>query len=101
MPNNITDEAIGLLNILQAAAPDRAADLIQYRIQVPESDALDDFICQKGREGKCFLSTIGLINTILAKAGQPKVAAIVEDGGRVVGFTKMPDIVPAAPKPTT
>lgn len=101
MPENlsITDHALQLLNTLQSQDPTACADLITHKVQVPEAIAdHDDFICQTVRGGKTNLSVLGLVNSLLVKAGQQKLAAIVDDDGTVIGFTKrIVEAKPAAP----
>lgn len=91
MPENlsITDHALQLLNTLQSQDPSACGTLVTHKVQVPEAIANhEDFICQTVRGGKTNLTVLGLVNSLLVKTGNPKVAAIVDDDGTVIGFTK-------------
>lgn len=86
---SITEVALQLLNQLQESDPTACADLVSHK--TPVADAIadhKDFICQQVRGGKVNLSVLGLINSVLVKSGEPKLAAIIDDDGTVVGFTK-------------
>lgn len=86
---NITDAALQLLNNLQAADPTACAELITHKVQVPDVIADHaDFICQTARGGKTHMSALGLLNSVLVKSGNAKIAAIVDDDSTVIGFTK-------------
>ena len=85
----MTDHALQLLNDLQQGDPTACAELVSHRVAAPESIATrKDFLCQTARGGKAMLSVLGLINSLLLKNGNSKVAAIVDDDGTVIGFTK-------------
>ena len=102
---SITDTTLELLNRLQTAEPQACADLVTHKVQVPNVIAdSDDFICQTARGDKFNLSVLGLINTILTRVGDQKLAAIVDDDGTVIGFTKRfveKSTPPAPPAPAT
>lgn len=93
------DIALELLNRLQAADPQQCAALVTHKVPVPKIIAdSDDFICQTARGDKFNLSVLGLLNSVLSRDGEFKIAAIIEDDGTVVGFTKRA-IAPAPPAP--
>lgn len=108
MPEKLstTDIALELLNRLQAADPQACATLVSHKVQVPAVIAdSDDFICQTARGEKFNLSVLGLINSVLVRGGDQKLAAIIDDDGTVIGFTKRftekvtPPAPPAPPAP--
>ena len=94
----LTDVVLDLLNQLHKADPSACGALVTTKIPVPDTLS-DDFICQTARGGKAQLSVLGLLNSILVKSGNAKVATIVDDGQQVVGFTKnfTPVTAPAQP----
>ena len=97
---SLTDYALQLLNTLQLHDPEACASLMSHKVQVSEAIASHpDFVCQTARGGKVQLGMLGMINGLLTKSGNPKVAVIVDDDGAVIGFTKRLIEKPVSPAP--
>lgn len=97
----LTDQVLGLLNALHASDPVATSDLVTHKVAVSDTIADGpDFICQSARGGKAYLSVLGLLNSILVKNGSAKLASIVDDNQKVVGFTKHFTPVKEAPAQT-
>lgn len=99
----VTETALQLLNTLQQQDPEACADLMAHRTPVvPAIGDHPDFICHTARGGKVQLGFLGLINSLLVKLNEPKLAAVIDDDGVVIGFTQRNDEkvqakAPAAP----
>lgn len=85
--NTLTKTVLQLMQRLQNSDAAACAELMAVKIPVV-GELGDDFICQTARGGKLNLTVLGLLNSVLLKAGQDRVAAVIDDDNQVIGFTE-------------
>jgi hypothetical protein len=85
VPVTVTSTAVDTLNAFLKSAPEACAKLLDQRIEVPSGITDKVFVSEAGAKPK--VGFLGILNSILHQAGQPRVASMHGAADELVGFT--------------
>lgn len=79
---------VEMLNLLYAADPLAAADLVNHRVACNDAFLGSDvpFVCSQSRDGVITMGLVGFVNA-MAKPGTGRAAAVYDDVNQLTGFT--------------
>lgn len=94
---NPTDVAIQYLNRLNELAPDALADVLNNRVPVLDTSALDDaddchVVLGCMDDHTVTLGALGIINGLLLSIGGTRVAALYREDGKIERFGLRADL---------
>jgi hypothetical protein len=83
---SVSSIVVNMLRDIRARDPEAFANLVTWRTNIDIEVGKHPTLQLSPVRGKSQLSIVGLLNSVLLAAGEPKVAAVV-DNDTIVGFT--------------